>query len=199
LPHGIGLEWTGLSYQEQQSGSQVLRALRDFGARRIPVLAALYESWTIPLSVMLVIPLGIVGAILAATLRGLYNDIYFQVGLLTTMGLSAKNAILIVQFAVDAQARGESPHDAALGSGPAAPASDPDDVARLYRRRHAARGLQRRRRRQPERHRHGRHRRHAVRHRARDLLRAAVLRDRAKSGVSRDAAAPNATIRLPLR
>jgi multidrug efflux pump len=78
------------------------------------LLAALYESWSIPVSVMLVIPLGIVGAILAATLRGLYNDIYFQVGLVTTMGLSAKNAILIVEFAVDAQKRGESVRDAAL-------------------------------------------------------------------------------------
>ena len=70
-------------------------------------LAALYESWSIPLSVMLVIPLGVFGALLAATLRGFYNDIYFQVGLLTTIGLSAKNAILIVQFADEAEKRGD--------------------------------------------------------------------------------------------
>jgi len=114
LPRGIGLEWTGLSYQEQQSGSQVYALYGISVLVVFLLLAALYESWTIPLSVMLVIPLGIVGAILAATLRGLYNDIYFQVGLLTTMGLSAKNAILIVQFAVDAQARGYSPHNAAV-------------------------------------------------------------------------------------
>ncbi len=114
LPHGIGLEWTGLSYQEQQSGSQVYALYGISVLVVFLLLAALYESWTIPVSVMLVIPLGIVGAILAATLRGLYNDIYFQVGLLTTMGLSAKNAILIVQFAVEAQARGDSPHDAAV-------------------------------------------------------------------------------------
>jgi multidrug efflux pump len=114
LPKGIGLEWTGLSYQERQAGSQTM-ALYSISALVVfLLLAALYESWSIPLSVMLVIPLGIVGAVLAATLRGLYNDIYFQVGLLTTMGLSAKNAILIVEFAVDAQKRGESIRDAAV-------------------------------------------------------------------------------------
>jgi multidrug efflux pump len=114
LPQGTGLEWTGLSYQERQAGSQtyLLYGISVFVV--FLLLAALYESWSIPLSVMLVIPLGIVGALLAATLRGLYNDIYFQVGLLTTMGLSAKNAILIVEFAVDAQKRGESIRDAAL-------------------------------------------------------------------------------------
>src|SRR6202000_3318322 len=77
-------------------------------------LAALYESWAIPISVMLVIPLGVLGAIAAASLRGLFNDIYFQVGMLTTIGLSAKNAILIVEFAVDAEKRGASAREAAL-------------------------------------------------------------------------------------
>ncbi|HWA31280.1 MAG TPA: efflux RND transporter permease subunit [Rhizomicrobium sp.] len=114
LPKGIGLEWTGLSYQEQQAGSQTYLLYGISVLVVFLLLSALYESWSIPLSVMLVIPLGIVGAILAATIRGLYNDIYFQVGLLTTMGLSAKNAILIVEFAVDAQKRGESVRDAAL-------------------------------------------------------------------------------------
>src|ERR1700749_1242985 len=114
LPKGVGLEWTGLSYQERQAG-RATGALYAISALVLfLLLSALYESWSIPLSVMLVIPLGIVGAVLAATLRGLYNDIYFQVGLLTTMGLSAKNAILIVEFAVDAQKRGESIRDAAL-------------------------------------------------------------------------------------
>ncbi|MGN6514322.1 MAG: efflux RND transporter permease subunit [Rhizomicrobium sp.] len=114
LPKGVGLEWTGLSYQERQAGSQTYFLYSVSVLVVFLVLSALYESWSIPLSVMLVIPLGIVGAILAATLRGLYNDIYFQVGLLTTMGLSAKNAILIVEFAVDAQKRGESVRDAAM-------------------------------------------------------------------------------------
>ncbi len=114
LPKGVGLEWTGLSYQERQAGSQIYTLYGISVLVVFLLLAALYESWSIPLSVMLVIPLGIVGAILAATLRGLYNDIYFQVGLLTTMGLAAKNAILIVEFAVDAQKRGESVRDAAV-------------------------------------------------------------------------------------
>ena len=114
LPRGIGLEWTGISYQEQQAGSQVYLLYAISILVVFLLLAALYESWSIPLTVLLVIPLGIVGAVLAASIRGLYNDIYFQVGLLTTMGLSAKNAILIVEFAVDAQKRGESIRDAAL-------------------------------------------------------------------------------------
>jgi multidrug efflux pump len=77
-------------------------------------LAALYESWSVPISVLMVIPLGLLGAVLAATLRGLSNDIYFQVGLLTTIGLSAKNAILIVEFAEAAERNGKSPYDAAM-------------------------------------------------------------------------------------
>ena len=108
LPQGVGFEWTGLSRQERASGAQApaLYALSILVV--FLLLAALYESWSIPLSVILVVPLGIVGALLAATFRGLSNDIYFQVGLLTTMGLSAKNAILIVEFAKDLQAQGRS-------------------------------------------------------------------------------------------
>jgi multidrug efflux pump len=114
LPLGIGYEWTGISYQERLSGAQ---APALYGISILVVflcLAALYESWSIPLSVMLVIPLGMVGALLAATLRGFYNDVFFQVGLLTTIGLSAKNAILIVQFADEAEKRGATPLEAAL-------------------------------------------------------------------------------------
>ncbi|HSM95033.1 MAG TPA: efflux RND transporter permease subunit [Rhizomicrobium sp.] len=114
LPKGVGLEWTGLSYQERQAGSQTYALYGISVLVVFLLLSALYESWSIPLSVLLVIPLGIVGAVLATTLRGLYNDIYFQVGLLTTMGLAAKNAILIVEFAVDAQKRGESIRHAAV-------------------------------------------------------------------------------------
>jgi len=114
LPLGIGYEWTGISYQERLSGSQ---APALYGISILVVflcLAALYESWSIPFSVMLVIPLGVVGALTAATMRGYYNDVYFQVGLLTTIGLSSKNAILIVQFADEAEKRGAGPVEAAL-------------------------------------------------------------------------------------
>jgi multidrug efflux pump len=106
LPTGIGIEWTGQSYQERLSGSQ---APALYGISLLVVflcLAALYESWAIPLSVILVVPLGILGAVLAVTFRGLPNDVYFKVGLLTTVGLSTKNAILIIEYAKDLMEKG---------------------------------------------------------------------------------------------
>ena len=114
LPAGVGYEWTGLSFQERLSGSQAPALYLLSMLVVFLCLAALYESWSVPLSVMLVVPLGIIGAVLGAHLRGLANDVFFQVGLLTTIGLSAKNAILIVEFAESAERRGLSAFDAAL-------------------------------------------------------------------------------------
>ena len=114
LPAGFGIEWTGQSLEEKTSGSQApaLFALSLLAA--LLVLAALYESATIPVAVLLVVPLGILGALLGATLRGLPNDVYFKVGLIAIIGLSAKNAILIIEFAKDLQAQGKSLVDATL-------------------------------------------------------------------------------------
>jgi multidrug efflux pump len=114
LPSGVGLEWTGLSYEERLSGSQapLLYALSLVVV--FLCLAALYESWSIPLTVLLVVPLGVLGAVVATWLRGFSNDAYFQVGLLTTIGLAAKNAVLIVEFAKENFDRGRSLRDAVI-------------------------------------------------------------------------------------
>ena len=120
LPEGIGYQWTGMSFQERLSGSQApfLYALSILVV--FLCLAALYESWSIPLSVILVVPLGVLGALVATSARGLSNDVYFQIGLLATIGLlvliglSAKNAILIVEFARELFQQGASLADAAM-------------------------------------------------------------------------------------
>jgi hydrophobe/amphiphile efflux-1 (HAE1) family protein len=99
LPKGVGYDWTGLSYEERRAGSQAPLLYAVSLTIVFLCLAALYESWSIPVAVMLVVPLGIIGTVLATLLRGLGNDVFFQVGLLTTVGLASKNAILIVEFA----------------------------------------------------------------------------------------------------
>ncbi|KKI17829.1 MULTISPECIES: efflux RND transporter permease subunit [Sphingomonas] len=114
LPPGTALEWTGLSFEERLSGGQA-PALYALSLLIVFLcLAALYESWSVPIAVMLVVPLGVIGALLAATLTGLNNDIYLQVGLITTIGVAAKNAILIVEFAEERIAEGMKPFDAAV-------------------------------------------------------------------------------------
>jgi len=114
LPQGIGYEWTGQTREEKLAGSQAM-ILYGFAILAVFLcLAALYESWTIPLSVILVVPLGVLGVLLATLLRDYSNDVYFQVGLITIIGLSAKNAILIIEFAKDLQAQGKSVIAAAL-------------------------------------------------------------------------------------
>jgi multidrug efflux pump len=108
LPEGFGFEWTGTSREEKLAGAQAM-ILYGFAILAVFLcLAALYESWSIPLSVILVVPLGVLGVIVATLLRGYANDVYFQVGLITIIGLSAKNAILIIEFAKDLQAQGKS-------------------------------------------------------------------------------------------
>jgi multidrug efflux pump len=116
LPAGFGYEWTGQSREEKLAGSQAL-VLYGFAILAVFLaLAALYESWSIPLAVILVVPLGVLGVLLGTVLRGLSNDVYFQVGLITIIGLSAKNAILIIEFAKDLQSQGKSPVEAALSA-----------------------------------------------------------------------------------
>ncbi|MGJ3701937.1 efflux RND transporter permease subunit [Variovorax sp. AFSI2.2] len=116
LPQGFGFEWTGQSREEKLAGSQAI-VLYGFAILAVFLcLAALYESWSIPLSVILVVPLGVLGVLLATMLRAYSNDVYFQVGLITIIGLSAKNAILIIEFAKDLQAQGKGIVESALAA-----------------------------------------------------------------------------------
>lgn len=114
LPNGFGLEWTAMSYQERLSGAQAPALYAISLLVVFLCLAALYESWSVPFSVMLVVPLGVIGALLATRMRGLENDVYFEVGLLTVIGLSAKNAILIVEFANEMNQKGHDLFEATL-------------------------------------------------------------------------------------
>jgi len=116
LPQGVGFEWTGLSYQERMSSTQA-PLLYAFSIIVIFLcVAALYESWAIPITNMLMLPLGVLGATFFTWTRGLHNDVYFQIGFLTTLGLTTKNAILIIQFAKERMTRGEGVLDATLGA-----------------------------------------------------------------------------------
>jgi multidrug efflux pump len=114
LPGGYASSWSDLSYQEQLAGSQATLLYAISALVVFLCLAALYESWSVPLSVMLAVPVGIFGALLATWLFNQANDVYFKVGMLTTMGLAAKNAILIVEFAKEQQAQGRSAIESVL-------------------------------------------------------------------------------------
>ena len=114
LPPGFGIEWTGQSREEKLAGNQAILLYAFAILAVFLALSALYESWSIPLAVILVVPLGVLGVLIGVNLRGLTNDVYFQIGLITIIGLSAKNAILIIEFAKDLQAQGRSVLQAAL-------------------------------------------------------------------------------------
>ncbi|HEY9578876.1 MAG TPA: efflux RND transporter permease subunit [Rhizorhapis sp.] len=114
LPEGFAYEWTGISFEEKQSGGQIGLLLALSFLVVFLLLSALYESWAIPISVLLVVPLGVLGSVLFTMIRGLSADVYFNVGLITIIGLAAKNAILIVEFAIELEAEGKSPMEATL-------------------------------------------------------------------------------------
>ena len=176
LPAGFGYEWTGQSREEKLSGSTAPILLGFSLLAVFLCLAALYESWSIPMAVLLVVPVGVLGALLGAWSRGFSNDVYFKVGLITIIGLSAKNAVLIIEFAKDLQAQGKSRGRGGAGVHPAALPPDHHDLAGLHAGRAAAGHLQRRRLGQPARDRHRRDGRHGHGHAHRRRLRAAVLR-----------------------
>ena len=116
LPEGFGYEWTGISYEEKLAGGQIGLLLGLSLVVVFLLLAALYESWTVPLAVLLVVPVGVLGSVLFSMMRGLSADVYFNVGLITIIGLAAKNAILIVEFAIDEEAKGKSTFDATMSA-----------------------------------------------------------------------------------
>ena len=175
LPADFSYDWGGTSYQEKRSGGASTFALGLAVIMVFLILAAQYEKWSLPLSVLLALPFGTFGALAAIWLRGLTNDVYFQIGLVTLLGLAAKNAILIVEYAVLKKEEGHVRVGRGDGGGAAALPADPDDVARVHLRRAAARDLDRRGRRRAALDRHRRHGRHDRGDVPRDLLRAAVL------------------------
>ena len=175
LPGDFSYAWAGQALQEKQSGGTSAIA---FVAGLIVVfllLAAQFEKWTLPIAVVLTVPIAILGALLLTWVRGLENDVYFQVGLVTLVGLSAKNAILICEFAIERVRHGMAVREAAIEAAGLRAARDRDDLARVRPRLRAARDRERPRREQPARHRYRRDRRHSRLDHGRGLLRAAVL------------------------
>ena len=175
LPPGIGYEWTEIAYQQEQKGTPTMLV---FGAAALfvfLVLAAKYESWKMPLSVVLIVPMCLLASVTGLLFRGMPIDILAQIGFVVLVGLAAKNAILIVEFARQAQDARQRARGGGGACGAAAAAADPDDLARLHSRRGAAGGRDRRRGRDAAIARHRRVRRHARRHRLRPDLHAGLL------------------------
>ena len=128
----MGYEWTGMAYQEKQVGGQALLVFGMAVLLVYLVLAAQYESWFIPAAVILVVPLGLLGAVAAVSLRGLDNNLYTQIGIVLIIALASKNAILIVEFARDIRAAGETIREAAIEAAAAAVPADSDDFVRVH-------------------------------------------------------------------
>ena len=196
LPQGTGFDWNGLSYQERQARSQTA-PLYAFSILVIFLcLAALYESWPIPISILLALPLGVIGGVIGTSLRGLPNDIYFQIGLLTTLGLTTKNAILIVQFAKARVDRRNGTDRGDFGRGQIEAASHHHDLAGLRLRRAAAGLCRRGGRRRAKGHRHRRAGRRGHLHLPGHFVCAAVLCvDPEDPGQTRPATSPPKPLR----
>ena len=182
LPPGIGYEWTEIAYQQEQKGTPTMLV---FGAAALfvfLVLAANYESWKLPLAVVLIVPMCLLASVTGLLFRGMPIDILAQIGFVVLVGLAAKNAILIVEFAHQAQEAGSTAGGGGGQCGAAAAAADPDDVARLHSWRRAAGGRDRRRGRDAAVARHRGVRRHARRDRFRPDLHAGLLHAGAAGG-----------------
>ena len=175
LPQGMSFEWTELAFQERQTGDTAIFIFALSVLFVFLVLAAQYESWSLPLAIILIVPMAVLSALAGVMLRGMDNNILTQIGLVVLVGLAAKNAILIVEFAKQAEENGMGPIEAVVEAAASAPAADPDDGLRVHPRRGAARHRDGPRRRDAAGARHGGVLRHARRHPVRPVPDAGLL------------------------